>query len=652
MRNSSPLYPPAVPRHGSPQVANATKDSSSTIVPRPVASVDGLRRGSALAERAQVEEEEDEDTKFLRENAAMIRRITDDPPRARDSWLVPSVSSSPGSSYTEKPLKTTGWRRDTAETTTRKAVSKIDNNPDNNMFAPSGTASNVAQRKQVKSNTPQQNSGSTTKVMTPAQFERYRQEQDRHNISTTLLKGEDNDEDAYEEDDEDEEEKQKQIAKQRRKQEAHMAVYRQQMMKVTGETPSPSSFGPRPGMVASQSAPNLQHVGSTTPEDGDEEDEEIPLAILAAHGFPNKNKPPGRLSSMTSNPNLRASSQMSSYPAPPHPLVGESSGGRLPVFARGLPQDPYYGAGLVNASNRESLAYGSGSQSVQGGALGPKTPGGLVGVIATEERSRAMRRGSPNAAGGYGPPPPSNGFNGMGAPNAYGMNGHPSMVMGPNGPMPRPTPGDQAQMEMQQQMQQFMMMQMQFMQMMSGAGGSQGRPQSQNGPGPAMPSGRASVMGNFDQGNRPISSHQRAMSMLDPNMAPWQEQPGMQRNTMFAGAQSVYSPANQYAPSIAPSERSNVGLPGRYRPVSQYPVAGENKSSRTATMSGALQDWSDNKQGSTTVKAVKKPSAADDDDDEAGWEAMKAKKEKKQSKWRSKKQGDENGLKEMLGYTT
>jgi hypothetical protein len=201
------------------------------------------------------------------------------------------------------------------------------------------------------------------------------------------------------------------------------------------------------------------------------------------------------------------------------------------------------------------------------------------------------------------------------------------------------TVGDQAQLEMAAQMQQFMQMQMQFMQMMTS---NQGRPQSQNGQSPPM-QGLPPMGMPVQQGLRPGSSHGRTMSMLDPNAAPWQQ---AQRNTMYAP--SVLG--GGYTPSIAPSERSNVGLPGRYRPVSQY--AGPDKS-RAATMSGAIQDWSDAKQGVATVKAVKKSGDVSDEDDEEGWEAMKQKREKKKSMWRSKKDDNTSGtMKDLWAYAT
>jgi len=67
-------------------------------------------------------------------------------------------------------------------------------------------------------------------------------------------------------------------------------------------------------------------------------------------------------------------------------------------------------------------------------------------------------------------------------------------------------------------------------------------------------------------------------------------------------------------------------------------------------MSGALHGW-ENKHASTTIRAVKKPGNASDEDDEEGWEEMAKKREKKKSIWRTKKDKDSNGLKEMLGFS-
>jgi hypothetical protein len=632
MGNPSPPYGPPVPRHGSPQQNGSGLSNLPSRLQRPQASADsGLRRNSAIAVRRQSTLEyvdtADENAQLLKEAISATRFLSADPgeARVRDSWL-PRLSSSP--SPLEGPRKT-----EKAESSF--PVPRADTpSQDDNMFDHQITAAaDLAHQYQQRSNSPPRvRTPPKNKVMTPQQFERYKQDQERYKSLGGAEKDEDNDDITYEDDDEDEAEKQRQIAKQRRKQEAHMAVYRQQMMKVTGE--SSSAAGPsRISMVHSRSSPNLPTLAANAADDEEEEDEEVPLAILQAHGFPSKNRPPTQLSYRGSNPNLRASSVMGG---------GQPTGpqhGRLPAFARKLPDDPYFGAGLVNPINRESLAYGTGAGSVYGGSTRGAPPGGLVNVIANEERARAMRRGSPNAAGEYGPPP-ANGFNGMGMGMPPNMS-MPPTVMGPMGPML--TPGDHAQLEMAQQMQQFMQMQMQFMQMMTS---NQGRPQSQNGQPPQLPSmASMPMMSNMGQpspqGLRPGSSTQRAMSMLDPNAIPWQQQ-NPNRNTMYTPSIQI----GGYTPSIAPSERSNVGLPGRYRPVSHYPGA-DNKSTRTASMSGALQNWDQEKQG-PTVKVVKKSANVDDEDDEEGWEAMKKKREKKKSIWKSKK--DDNGMKDLWGF--
>jgi hypothetical protein len=561
----------------------------------------------------------DEDARLLKESANASRRLNDPGYRVRDSWALPSIPT-----YKVDDSVASSWKAGSNETTPKAKRHELIENEDNMFDSQIAASANIAQRFEERAHSPPTKQALQNRVMTPAQFERYKQDQERlRSVGGQSNDDADEEEDETYDDDEDEAEKARQLAKQRRKQEAHMAVYRQQMMKVTGET-APA----RPSVFASQSSPNL-----VNPVDAEEEDEEVPLGILQAHGFPNKNKPPMR--SMGSNPNLRASSAMG------------GGGGQLPVFARNLPQDPYFGAGLVNPMHRESMAFGGGSGSVIGEPSRGLPQGGLVGVIATEERSRAMRRGSPNAQGTYGPPP-SNGFNGMqGPPSAAGSmyNGiGPAGPMGPMGPMGMMnpmmmTPGDQAQIQMSQQMQQFMAMQMQFMQMMTSGQGppGQGGHQSHNSMGEIPRPASA-------QQAQPINAQQRAMTMMEPNAAPW-----MNRNSM-------YTPSIQgnggYVPSIAPSERSNVGLPGRYRPVSQAPpLTHQNKMMRSSTMmSGGLGVWED-KHASTTIKPVKKSGNASDEDDEEGWEEMAKKRETKKSLWRTKKDKDPNGLKEMFGYT-
>ncbi|KAL2154106.1 hypothetical protein VTH82DRAFT_2782 [Thermothelomyces myriococcoides] len=488
------------------------------------------------------------------------------------------------------------------------------------------------------------------KVMTPAEFERYRKDKERQDRERELLRApgakasEDEEEEENYEDDEDDAEKARQQAKQRRKQEAHMSVYRQQMMKVTGESASSAPPPSRPGLQMSLSTPNLPNStpapgsGAANTSENSDEDEDIPLAILAAHGFPAKNRPPNRLSTMGSNPNLRAS-QQPSYQRPAS-VVGDAQGSgnsRLPAFARNLPKDPFVGASLVRNSVRESFSLGGGAPPpAQPGSSVP--PGGLIGVIASEERNRAMRRGSPHLEGS-GPALGTAGFD----PVA----GIPAHMMYQANPKPNNqvlSPGDQAQIQMTQQMQQFMQMQMQFMQMMANqsgntsssmSGGSLTSPSTGNltamgggfGQGLRGPDMRHSFVGNDSMLDLPFGrgeAQMRTMSMVQPSSPSW-----IQPNQPAGYAPSIRGQGGGYTPSIAPSERSNIGLPGRYRPVSHVPVVpAPSHLRKSSTMSGAVS------QSNTTAA---KSGGASDDDDEEGWEAMKAKREKKKSLWRAKK---------------
>ncbi|MCJ1380988.1 hypothetical protein MMC17_004097 [Xylographa soralifera] len=496
-----------------------------------------------------------------------------------------------------------------------------------------------------------------SKVMTPAQFERYRKEHELSRTRSNASKSDaSEDGDNYDDDDE---ERNRQLVKQRRKQEAHLSVYRQQMMKVTGEQSStaPGPTNHRPGLERpSLSAPNLSARMSSmslvvdkpaiSGKSSDDEDEDIPLGILAAHGFPSREKPPTQLGANT----IRYASE--TYPPPPASMAGGSIAGGtprggLPPFARNLPKDPYYGASIVNPSNRESLAFGNSSaSSAYGGPQRNIHPGGLVGVIATEERERAMRRGSPNGQGGFGLP-------GSGLPLP------PSMA--PPGVL---TPGDQAQMQMSAQMNQMMQMQMQFMQQMMAMQGLQpGQmppqvlPTGQMAPPmtqpaflsppslqvPQIQTQRPFSVGAHSAPNSPIApqqQQQRAMSMLSPNLGgPW-PQPNNRASAV---------PATPYAPSIAPSERSTVGQPARYRPVSIAPIDElPTKGSRASTMSGTTA-WQANgahppKQ--STVRAVNR--AGSDDDDEVGWEEMRRLKERKMGVRRGRKR-EEEGMGGGLG---
>lgn len=688
---TSPMneIPPPLPTHSSPT------SEKKGFFQRPMAN-GNLRRSSAITHRRQSTlglGEEDHDDQVLRDSVEAMRRLgandspspqislpavrqqqpllansddnhesselmrdttnalggltVDDMPRARQSWLMPSTVSS-YNTESSRPAPPSEKESSFVVLPRYPAAEP----KEDNLFDSAQLASQWAEKPTRPDTAPTQKG----KVMTTAQFEKYRQEQERlksigYRKPDSVV---DEEEDNYEDDDEDEEEKRREQARQRKKQEAHMTVYRQQMMKITGDVMNQPQ---RPGIAQTQSTPNLA-LGADVP-DVEDEDEDIPLAILQAHGFPNKNRAPGQLNGMSSNPNLRGSI-LAGTNGPSSVAGGRAS--VLPAFARRLPQDPYnYGAAIVNPTNRESLAFGSGSQ--YGGGQARPVAGGLVGVIASEERSRAMRRGSPNAQGEY----PAMPANLMGTAPPPGMMNRQSMMGGPmmQGAGGMPFSADPAMMQaqmaqMQAQLQQSMEMQLQFFNMMSGAPPPpvQGMPGSQ-GPGSVygMPPSqhgfsRASTMGNLqpnylgvDTNSRPGSAHNgRPFTVADPNFA-------------TLGNRSSFMPTggNGYASSITPSERSNVGQPGRYRPVSHMPQSSSNLDNRSSTMmSGGVGGWD----GSRTSLTGAKPSgptvrilpAEPEEDEEKGWEEMRQKQAKKKSVWRSKKK--ENDLGDFAQFTS
>lgn len=537
-------------------------------------------------------------------------------------------------------------------------------------------------------------SAQNNKVMTPAEFERYKQQKEDTRRYNKVFGKTDSDEGSGDEydDEEDDQERERQAVRQRKKQEAHLAVYRQQMMKVTGDTPNnelprpeTSMGGLRSGNVSRLDLSNVERRMSSImldgkpftpgagklPADDDDEDEDVPLGILAAHGFPNKNRPPTRLAASSSNPNLRSLAQTQGGASP---AGGDSGRGGLPAFARNLPADPYYGASIVQQTERQPLAmHASPSlthlpmqpQASGAATAHPLHPAGLVGVIAGEERARAMRRGSPN------PQPAYDMSTGMPQQQQIGRMPPqmPSFNQGMMGPPPPPppmfSPTEQAQLHMSQSMTQMMQMQMQWMQHMAGMMGQQSN-MNMNMPMMGMPNGQGmlgmpQMMPNAApapaqlgspqvrpqsvplQGYNGASNQQRTFSTLSPSMAGWTHS--------SPAVPQIHQNPSVYAPSIAPSERSNVGLASRYRPVSN--TAGPdtaNWAKRASTFtSSTFRPWANenshggSKLATTTVKAIQ---PADDEDDEKGWAEMKARKEKKQRSWKMRR-GGQNTLQEL-----
>lgn len=130
-----------------------------------------------------------------------------------------------------------------------------------------------------------------------------------------------------------------------------------------------------------------------------------------------------------------------------------------------------------------------------------------------------------------------------------------------------------------------------------------------------------------------------------------------------AGGIRSGTPAGQgYAPSIAPSERSNIGAAPRYRPVTavppteqqieQIPIpkpwASESHRSSISSAKGSTPTVTVRPISSSGLKgatAAAKPRTMpvpmdDDDDDDEGWAEMMKKRENKKSNWKTKRETD------------
>lgn len=651
----------------SPQ-SDLAPNSKPRIVPttshrsleRPVSKPRGtLRRSFVHTDNRRSSLVEDEDAKLVLQSLLSKREVTSEPlpPSKEDSDSESDTSLFGNTTTLDRPAQ----REPVAMPAPRHAPEMDEGQAGASIAAHARLAEQYERRAPL----------STNKVMTPSQFEHYRQQQELRRSNSDASKSDDSAVSEF--DEEDEAEKNREAERQRRKQEAHLSVYRQQMMKVTGQqSPGPSlrpevegtSNTPNPGVRAPNQGSNS---GGGKNSEGDDDDD-VPLAILAAHGFPNKSRPPSQLGVSKSTSNLRASYQ----PAVPSPgqmpgEQGQNNRGSLPVFARNLPRDPYFGASLVNPANRESLAFGGGS-SPQGSPSPGLPPGGLVGVIASEERARANRRNGPNAPGPYEHQVGMAGMNHYSSPYPAMAPNLPGMPVLHNGLSPM----ENTHMQLSQQMTQLMQTQMQWMQQMMhmqgmpGVPGTQGTPQSQMSRGFPSPPANADMRPKslpsspaLNAGPMGPRADQRTLSMLDPNMSRWRNPQPPQAGPAHGNRPD--SPSGRgYATSIAPSERSNVGMAPRYRPVSimpqeQYPNAflpvskpwgDANRRSVSMASPSHFQLDKINTAPTVTVRAVSpgdgrlatsEPKLDDEADDDEGWAEMMRKRERKKDDWKTKR---------------
>ncbi|KAF4984810.1 hypothetical protein FZEAL_68 [Fusarium zealandicum] len=340
-------------------------------------------------------------------------------------------------------------------------------------------------------------------VMTSLELESYQKRKDQENAAKRSDGSQSDDDDINYDSGEDDDASKKQVD-QRKRQEAHIAGYRQQMMRTTNGPASPAP-------IQHTRVPTLQGPWMDIPDYDDDDDDDIPLAVLQAQ---RRKESMYRLAGVRSNPNLRASSQQQ-LSRPGSAQGNNNSRLQLPSFARSLPQDPFQDPYQDPFKDPFSLT-SSGSFQQRG----------LVAVIASEERAKATRRGSPSAT--YQPvPSPSN--------NPFGL------TMGPSHTGQMASPYGMPQMSRPQTASSGY--QGQFPQMSFGL-----QAQSQYLQAAAMASQpKTSHSWNPFSSQAPVDN--RGMAAARPRVLP------------------TYGNGMGYAPSIPPAERSNIGLPSRYRPV-------------------------------------------------------------------------------------
>ena len=501
--------------------------------------------------------------------------------------------------------------------------------------------------------------GPGKRVMTQAEF----REQQKRQMAKPA---EDSSDDDYEDEEEAIKKREDEEIMRRKNQQMHFA--REAMRRSTTAPANPN----RPESIADGFTNGMGFPSETSLGAADWEDEDVPLGILAQHGFPSQTR-----NRMPSQPHNAIPSHFPDRPASTGGMSNRASQAQLPAFARNLPVDPYIGGGLVRPTNRESMGFNNGfargPASIAGdsfaGGMGASSPlmyhdagmsqPSLVDQIQMRDMSKQKYMGGAsnkkpqggpftgmlgqhmNASGQPQNPmrmsqmPAMNGMNGMNGMNPMMMGGQmPMMGMGmgmgmgmnPQMGFPMSQQDQMIQMQQFQQMQQMLAMQQMQLQQMQAMQQPQDPRMSM-----AMPNNTNSMYGNpmgngsllsvpgipngsQNMANRPMSF----MSVGGNQMAPPQRP-----MSNFMG------PGSTYTPSIAPSERSNIGHASRYRPVANHSDSMSNGTSMTLQASNGA-----NQSKPGTIKGILKKAnpqangngngnAKDDDED---WSKMAARK--------------------------
>jgi hypothetical protein len=595
-------------------------DPSPSFLRRMASSESFLRSGNG----------EDADAKMVRNSVLAVRQSNGQSTNSTGSPVshadrkeksLRPPGASPGASSSDISIKTPSMSSDSSLGTSSRSSNLIASNDttprarkavpayldDEDDDEPLFDASMMSAIRAVGSKSPLKHNTAIPeekKVLTAAQFEDLKR---RSAYEKSKGAAADSDSGEEYEDDDDDERKIAEAKKRQEQKDAQHIIWRQKMAKDIGD--HSSQLPPRPDMKRqSQSAPNLllglpASMLSTVSESGSKDssdEDDIPLGILQAHNFPQRGKTP--------DPRLSQHSFIGTSGRPASTMIPGPSAqrGSLPPFARKLPQDPHVSTNdLLGPGNRESMQFNRQSTLYPPPGLSPVPnipPGGLVGVIAEEERQKAIRRGSPNAQIQSLAPGMSMGMQGMpmnvpglgqgigsmGGVGAMGMGG--GMMSGAQMMAPPQQGQGQGQAEINQQLLQVVQQQNLMMQaMMAQMQGGMQQQQQMGGMGMNMQGGfmnqqQPQALGQMRPASIMSGSGQRTTSQARMSMINMQR-PAQSRTMSMVSASSPYAgwgtlaPAAQsvrnmhmgpgpgYTPSVAPSERSNIGQPSRYRPV-------------------------------------------------------------------------------------
>lgn len=493
------------------------------------------------------------------------------------------------------------------------------------------------------------------RVMTQSEFREHQKRQ-----LTQPPADESSDEEDYEDEEDAIRKREEDEIMRRKNQQMHFA--REAMRRSTTAPANPA----QPGSLADGMGMGFPSEVSMKADEW--EDDDVPLGILAQHGFPSQAR-----NRMPSQPMNAMPSYLPERPASAGDLGNRASQANLPAFARNLPADPYspyVGGGLVRHMNRESMGFNGfarGPASVAGdsiaGGMGMSTPSHMMyqdaGLsqpsLVDQIQMRDMTK--PKYMGGASNKKPQGGpFTGMlgqqmnttGQPqNATrmsqmpmnGMNpmmgGQMGMGMGMNSMgFPMAPQGDyNMQMQQFQQMQQMIAMQQFQLQQMAMQQDPRMTMMMPNNGAQGNMMGNGSFLSVPGMQNGMPNQQDRAMSFMSGN--------GNQQQRPMS---TFMGPSGGYTPSIAPSERSNIGLSARYRPVINHSDSMSNGTSMTLQATGGAPSV---KPG--TIKGILKKGSPqitvrETDDADEDWGKLAARKNRFGGKG---KENNSSGLEEL-----